>query len=161
MNHLRYKGYIGSIEYSKEDNLLYGKVLGIKSLISYEGGTGEDLEQDFQEAIDFYLEECEAKGIEAEKAYKGSFNVRVSESLHMAVALKAREQNTSLNSFVKETLQEKIKRATGLKVVKDKPMTGLKGRKSTAKSKTKTRAKQTGKFIAKKSAKSKKKSTSR
>ena len=34
---LKYKGYYGSVEYSSEDVLLYGKVLGINSLISYEG----------------------------------------------------------------------------------------------------------------------------
>lgn len=36
-NLLEYKGYYGSVEYSREDALLYGKVLGINSLISYEG----------------------------------------------------------------------------------------------------------------------------
>ena len=34
MKYLEHKGYTGSIEYSEEDGLLYGKVLGIKSLIS-------------------------------------------------------------------------------------------------------------------------------
>jgi predicted HicB family RNase H-like nuclease len=37
LRHLEYKGYTGTIEYSKEDDLLYEKVLGIKGLISYEG----------------------------------------------------------------------------------------------------------------------------
>ncbi len=45
MKNLEYKGYTGNIEYSKEDDLLYGKVLGIRGLISYEGknrkGTGK------------------------------------------------------------------------------------------------------------------------
>ena len=51
MKYLEHKGYAGSIEYSEEDGLLYGKVLGIKGLISYEGETGKDLEADFKEAI--------------------------------------------------------------------------------------------------------------
>jgi predicted HicB family RNase H-like nuclease len=42
--YLDYKGYAGSIEYSPEDNLLFGKVLGINGLISYEGETGKHLE---------------------------------------------------------------------------------------------------------------------
>ena len=108
MNHLTYKGYIGSIEYSKEDGLLFGKVQGIKSLISYEGESGEDLEADFQEAIDVYLEDCEEKGIEAEVAYKGSFNVRVSSELHTELALRAKERKKSLNSFVKAILEKNI-----------------------------------------------------
>ena len=36
-NTLEYKGYVGSLEFSEEDSLLFGKVLGIRSLISYEG----------------------------------------------------------------------------------------------------------------------------
>jgi len=55
MKYLEYKNYSGSIEYSKEDDLLYGIVLGIKGLISYEGKTGQDLEADFRNAIDAYL----------------------------------------------------------------------------------------------------------
>ena len=38
-NTITYKNYIGSVEFSEEDSLFYGKVLGIKSLISYEGNT--------------------------------------------------------------------------------------------------------------------------
>ncbi|MFT7032965.1 MAG: putative HicB family RNase H-like nuclease [Cyclobacteriaceae bacterium] len=41
MKYLEHKDYTGSIEYSQEDNLLYGKVLGIRGLISYEGETGK------------------------------------------------------------------------------------------------------------------------
>lgn len=54
MNHLKYKGYTGSIEYSAEDTLLYGKVLGIQSLLSYEGETGKELEQSFRAVIAEY-----------------------------------------------------------------------------------------------------------
>ena len=33
-NTIEYKGYIGSVEFSEEDNLFFGKVMGIRSLIS-------------------------------------------------------------------------------------------------------------------------------
>ena len=36
-NTIQYRGYIGSVEFSEEDGLFYGKVMGIRSLISYEG----------------------------------------------------------------------------------------------------------------------------
>ena len=42
MDYLEYKGYKGSVEYSKEDNCLFGKVQGMsKALILYEGDTLE------------------------------------------------------------------------------------------------------------------------
>ena len=31
-NTIEYKGYIGSVEFSEEDNLFFGKVMGIRSL---------------------------------------------------------------------------------------------------------------------------------
>lgn len=108
MKYLNYKSYTGSIEYSEEDNLLYGKVLGMQGLISYEGLTGKDLEIDFKEAIDVYLADCEASGIKPEKPFKGSFNVRISGKLHQKAALLAMEAKISLNNFVAESIRSRV-----------------------------------------------------
>ena len=111
MKNLVYKGYTGSIEYSAEDQLLYGKVLGIRGLISYEGESGPELEKDFQEAIDHYLADSRANKKEPEKPYKGSFNVRVSPSLHQQAALLARETKVSLNSLVAEAIRMRVQKS--------------------------------------------------
>ena len=108
MKYLEYKGYTGSIEYSPEDSLLYGKVLGIRGLISYEGETGKLLEEDFKGAIDSYLADCKEEGKTPEKPFKGSFNVRIPPSLHQKAALLALETKTSLNSFVAEAIRIRI-----------------------------------------------------
>ena len=108
MKYLEYKGYTGSIEYSPEDSLLYGKVLGIRGLISYEGETGKLLEQDFKEAVDSYLAECKAEGKPTEKPFKGSFNVRIPASLHQLAALLAMEEKVSLNNFVAEAIRHRV-----------------------------------------------------
>lgn len=113
MKNLEYKGYTGSIEYSKEDDLLFGKVLGISGLISYEGKTGGELEADFKEAIDTYLADCKNEGITPEKPFKGSFNVRISPKLHQKAALLAIEDKMSLNNFVAESIRERIIKETG------------------------------------------------
>ena len=57
-NILEYKGYNGTVEYSADDSILFGKVIGIKSLISYEGQSVEELKADFEGAVDEYLEYC-------------------------------------------------------------------------------------------------------
>lgn len=113
MKNLEYRSYTGSIEYSKEDDLLYGKVLGIKGLISYEGKTGHELEDDFKEAIDTYLTDCKQSGVEPEKPFKGSFNVRISPKLHQRAALLAMEDKMSLNNFVAESIRERVIKETG------------------------------------------------
>lgn len=110
MKFLNYKGYTGSIEYSPEDNLLFGKVLGVKGLISYEGHTGEQLEKDFKHAVDSYLSLCNQEAITPDRPFKGSFNVRLSPELHQKAALRAIERKVSLNSFVAESIREKVHR---------------------------------------------------
>ena len=42
-NTMEYRGYVGSVEFSEEDGLFYGKVMGIRALISYEGSTAAEL----------------------------------------------------------------------------------------------------------------------
>ena len=113
-NTMEYKGYIGSVEFSEEDGILYGKVMGIRALISYEGESGKELLLDFHEAVDDYLPLCEEKGMEPERAYKGSFNVRISPELHRKVALSAAEQKISLNSFVEKALLASVAVQSGL-----------------------------------------------
>ncbi|MBQ6746511.1 MAG: SUMF1/EgtB/PvdO family nonheme iron enzyme [Bacteroidaceae bacterium] len=73
MDYLEYKGYRGSVEYSKADNCLVGKVLGMSgNLIAYEGKTIDELRADFEAGIDSYLEACKADGIEPRKPYSGN-----------------------------------------------------------------------------------------
>lgn len=71
-NTMLYKNYAGSVEFSEEDGLFYGKVLGIRSLISFEGTTAKELVEDFHGAVDDYIETCRAEGIEPETALRGA-----------------------------------------------------------------------------------------
>ena len=62
MGLLKYKDYTGSVDYSEEDNCLYGKVLGMsKNMITYEDQDVNELRKDFEGAIDDYLIVCKAK----------------------------------------------------------------------------------------------------
>ena len=107
-NTMEYKGYVGSVEFSEEDGILFGKVMGIRALLSYEGETGKELLEDFHAAVDDYLALCAEKGIEPERAYKGSFNVRISPELHKKIAVCALRQQISLNSFVENALMASV-----------------------------------------------------
>ena len=107
-NTMEYKGYVGSVEFSEEDGLFYGKVMGVRALISYEGTTAHELVDDFHGAVEDYLALCEAEGKEPEKAYKGSFNVRISPELHKQAAIFATTHGISLNSFVENALRTSL-----------------------------------------------------
>lgn len=104
-NTMSYKDYIGSVEFSETDHVFFGKVMGIRALISYEGTNARELVQDFHDSVDAYLVLCEEQGMEPEKAYKGSFNVRVEPELHRQAALYAASEQVSLNCIVERALQ--------------------------------------------------------
>jgi predicted HicB family RNase H-like nuclease len=105
-NQLNHKGYIGSIEASVEDNCLFGKILFIKALVSYEGKTVAELDAAFREAVDDYLITCQSLGQTPEKPCKGSFNVRVGHDLHLAAALAATRKKVTLNDLTRQALKE-------------------------------------------------------
>lgn len=105
---MEYKGYRGSVEYSADDNCLFGKVLGIRSLILYEGNSVAELRADFEDAIEDYLEYCRDVGKEPEKEYKGTFNVRIKPELHKELAIYSSIINQSMNSVVEEAIAEYI-----------------------------------------------------
>ena len=105
-NTIQYKGYIGSVEFSEEDSIFYGKVMGIRSLISYEGESARELLEDFHGAVDDYLENCKAEGKEPEVAFKGSFNIRLSPELHKRIYIYAAEHKMSMNRYIEETLEK-------------------------------------------------------
>lgn len=103
-NTMEYKGYVGSVEFSEPDGVFFGKVIGIRALLSYEGTNATELVDDFHGVVDDYLELCESEGKEPERAYKGSFNIRISPELHKQLAIRAMEAQTSLNSYIERAL---------------------------------------------------------
>ena len=107
-NFLHYKGYVGSVLFSEKDKVFHGKVMGIKSLISYEGVSVDSIIQDFKNAIDEYLNDCLECGDEPEKSFKGCFNVRVESELHRKAAIAAYSRNISLNSFVEDAIRQAV-----------------------------------------------------
>jgi predicted HicB family RNase H-like nuclease len=110
MGHLKYKGYIGSVEFSEEDNCLFGKVLGMpKDVISYEGSNIDELKSDFEAGIDSYLDFCESRGVKPRKAYNGVLNIRIPPETHCKVALIVENKGTSINAFIKEAIEQKMK----------------------------------------------------
>ena len=106
---LQYNDYIGSIEYSKEDNMFYGKVLYINDTILFEGETIKELVKDFEEGVKHYLSVCKAEGVEPNKPMSGVFNVRTTPEYHYKLSVISKRENLSLNKIVNEAIQFFIK----------------------------------------------------
>ena len=58
-NNMEYKGYLGSVEFSEEEAVFFGKITNIRSLISYGGKNVMELSEQFREAVDEYSSICE------------------------------------------------------------------------------------------------------
>ncbi len=98
---LEYKNYLSTVQFSAEDDVFYGKVIGINDLVTFEGESVTDLKAAFKEAVDDYLETCVELNKQPEKAYKGSFNIRVSADMHRKAARMAAAKKVTLNEFMK------------------------------------------------------------
>lgn len=105
---MEYEGYYGSYELSTEDNVFYGKIEFIKDLVSYEGESAKEILVAFHDAVDDYIQTCQEQGKEADKPFKGSFNIRIGEDLHRQIALEASKHDMTINNFIKNTLKEKV-----------------------------------------------------
>lgn len=103
-NAMTYKGYVGTVEYSEEDGCLFGRIAGIRDIISYEGESVAEIRQAFEESVDDYLEHCAATGKEPNKPYSGKFVLRIDPSLHARLAVRAQAHGKSLNQYATDVL---------------------------------------------------------
>ncbi len=68
---LNYKGYFAMSEYSAEDCIFYGKILGISDLVDFQSKSAKDLEDEFHKAVDEYLAFCEEIEKEPQREHSG------------------------------------------------------------------------------------------
>lgn len=107
-NVLEYKGYTGSVEFSAEDKVFFGKLTGIRDVVTFEGETVKKLTKAFQDAVNDYLAMCLELGKEPDKEYKGSFNVRLKPKVHRLAAMKSAALKISLNQFIEKVVEREV-----------------------------------------------------
>ena len=107
-NYFEYKGYSTRIEFDAESMLLHGKIEGIGDLVTFESSDAGQIETEFHNAVDDYLDFCAEVGKRPEKEYRGMFNVRVNPELHRRLAAEAHRGNVSMNSLVEQALRSYI-----------------------------------------------------
>jgi predicted HicB family RNase H-like nuclease len=108
MNTLTYKDYIGSVSFSDEDEIFYGKIEHINDLITFESDNAHDLKKAFEEAVDDYITFCGEKGVKPNKPFKGSFNVRLKPLVHKLAYQRAMQKGMSLNKFIETSLEKEL-----------------------------------------------------
>ena len=107
MNTMTYKGYLGSVAYSDKDKVFFGKIEGINGLVNFEGESVSELTQAFHEAVDDYLAYCEDEGIQPTKHFSGLLHIRIEPETHRRLAMLAKKEGMSVNSYIRRELSTK------------------------------------------------------
>ncbi len=105
---MEYKGYFGQVEFDDEAKLFHGEVINLRDVITFEGTSVGELQRAFNESVDDYLDFCRERNEAPEKMFSGNFIVRVEPDLHRDIYIRSRSEDTSMNHWVAEKLQEAI-----------------------------------------------------
>ena len=100
---LEYKGYIGTLE--AEDGVFFGRVAGLRDVITFEGSTFAEVEQAFHESIDEYLAFCAERGEPPDRPYSGRIPLRISPETHRRAAMRAKAEGLSLNQWIARRIE--------------------------------------------------------
>jgi predicted HicB family RNase H-like nuclease len=84
MKHLDYKGYTASMAYDLDDEILVGRVIGIKGFVGFHAETVAEFKKMFRETVDGYIAACEKRGVVPDKPSNGKILLRVSPDVHHA-----------------------------------------------------------------------------
>lgn len=125
-NVLEYKGYTTKIEYDTEDQLLYGKIEGIRDLVDFSSDSPASVVDEFHDAVDGYLEFCNEIGKEPEKPFKGVFNVRLPSELHRELFIVAEDEQITQNKIVEKAIREYVQKEKRTQTVVIKGETSMK-----------------------------------
>lgn len=107
-NILHYKGFIGSLHYSSQDDCFHGRIEGIDDLVTFEGRSVDELKKDFKKAVEDYIKLCRAAGKLPQKSYTGSFNIRITSDLHKKAVQKSVIEGISLNQLVRRAIEKEL-----------------------------------------------------
>lgn len=108
---MQYKGFKARIEYSPDDDVFVGRVLGLgpKHIMSFHGTSLKELKAAFKESIDFHLDLSKKEGVKV-KPYSGNILFRFDGDLHAQIAEAAAKAGKSVNQFGEEVFTAILRR---------------------------------------------------
>ena len=107
---MNYKGFPAKIEFSADDKVFVGRLIGIDDIVMFEAETVEGLNSAFQEAVDFHIEVCKKHGKKAKKSYSGKVLFRLPDKLHAESAEAAMRHGKSINEWGREVFEMAVKK---------------------------------------------------
>lgn len=106
---MKYKGYIGHVEYDGDARIFHGDIVNINDVVTFQGRQVDELEQAFKDSIDDYLDWCKKLGQSPDKPFSGQFMVRTTPETHQAAHIAAKISGLSLNAWVDKAIRDAAK----------------------------------------------------
>jgi predicted HicB family RNase H-like nuclease/uncharacterized coiled-coil protein SlyX len=103
-----YKGYSAAVEYDVDSKTYFGRVLGLRDVVTFQANDQDNVEAEFHASVDDYLDFCAKRGEEPERPYSGKFLLRLPGEMHKAVYLAAAEADVSMNQLIVDILEERL-----------------------------------------------------
>lgn len=105
---MKYKGYTAVVELDEEQSVLFGRVIGLRDVITFQAESVAQAIEEFHHSVDSYLEYCTQRGERPEKPYSGQFMLRIDPSMHRELARWTEIEAISLNGLVEKLLASRL-----------------------------------------------------
>ena len=105
---MEYKGYMATVEFDADANLLHGRVVNTRDVITFQGRSVDEIQQAFIDSVEDYLEFCATRQEVPERPFSGKLLLRMSPELHRSVTICAARQGMSVNKWMVLQLKESV-----------------------------------------------------
>ena len=109
MNTFTYRGYNGAVDVDPDAGILFGRVLDLDAVLTFEAEGVREAKQAFHDTVDDHLDWCAERGKQLEKPFSGTLYVRTTPDVHRAAVVAASRNNKSLNAWLAEVVDRAVK----------------------------------------------------
>ena len=106
---MEYKGFNAKVEYSADDEVFWGRLLGVDDIVTFEGKSVRELKRSMKDSVEFYLDICSRAGQEPRKKFSGKLLLRLTPELHAEIEKAAAASGQSINEWSKRVFQQAVK----------------------------------------------------
>lgn len=101
---MEYQGYIGRVEFDDEAGLFHGEVINTRDVITFEGTSVVEIQQEFRASVDVYLDFCAEQGRIPDNPHAGHLVLGIAPELQATIIQAARREHKNLDAWILEKL---------------------------------------------------------
>jgi len=107
-NFLKIGGHNAVVSYDPEIDMFRGEFMGLNGAADFYATNVRELKKEGSRSLHAFLTICAERGIEPEKRFSGTLNVRLGRKDHEAAAMVAAARGISLNALIAEAVRHEI-----------------------------------------------------